>query len=42
VHCEIDVDNNVAAQVDHFVRPAPRNTDPMNGMLPCGAPITTT
>jgi hypothetical protein len=41
VHCEIDVDDNVAAQVDQFVRPAPGSTDPMNGVLPCGAPLHT-
>jgi hypothetical protein len=39
VHCEIDVDDNVATQVDHFVQPAPGSTDPMNGVLPCGAPL---
>jgi hypothetical protein len=39
VHCEIDVDDNVAAQVDQFVRPVPGSTDPMNGVLPCGAPL---
>jgi hypothetical protein len=39
VHCEIDVDDNVATKVDQFVRPAPGNTDPMNGVLPCGAPL---
>src|ERR1700729_2274796 len=38
VHCEIDVDDNVAVQVDQVVRPAPGSTDPMNGVLPCGAP----
>jgi cytochrome P450 len=37
VHCEIDVDDHVFAQVDQFVRPAPPNTDPMNGVLQCGA-----
>ncbi|HYB36637.1 MAG TPA: hypothetical protein VEF72_13335 [Mycobacterium sp.] len=42
VHCEIDIDDNVAAQVDQFVRPAPGNNDPMNGVLPCGAPLATT
>jgi hypothetical protein len=42
VHCEIDVDDNVATQVDQFVSPKPGNTDPMNGVLPCGAPITNT
>ncbi|EID15209.1 hypothetical protein MXEN_07956 [Mycobacterium xenopi RIVM700367] len=41
VHCEIDVDDNVAAQVDQFVRPVPGSTDPMNGVLPCGAPLPT-
>ncbi|GFG75689.1 hypothetical protein MBOT_30540 [Mycobacterium botniense] len=39
VHCEIDVDDKVAAQVDQFVRPMPGSTDPMNGVLPCGAPL---
>jgi hypothetical protein len=41
VHCEIDVDDNVATQVDQFVRPIPGNTDPTNGVLSCGAPVTT-
>lgn len=40
VHCEVDVDDNVAAQVDQFVRPTPGNADPMNGVLPCGAPLS--
>ncbi len=40
VHCEIDVDDNVATRVDHFVQPAAGRTDPMNGVLPCGAPLT--
>jgi hypothetical protein len=39
VHCEIDVDDNVVARVDHFVQPAPGSSDPMNGVLPCGAPL---
>jgi hypothetical protein len=39
VHCEIDVDNNVATQVDQFVQPTPGGTDPMNGVLPCRAPL---
>jgi len=39
VHCEIDVDDNVAVQVDQVVHPAPASTDPMNGVLPCGAPL---
>jgi hypothetical protein len=39
VHCEIDVDDNVATQVDQFVQPTPGSTDPMNGVLPCGAPL---
>jgi hypothetical protein len=34
------VDDNVATQVDHFVQPAAGRTDPMNGVLPCGAPLT--
>jgi hypothetical protein len=42
VHCEIDIDDNVAAQVDQFVRPVQGSTDPMNGVLPCGAPLTNT
>lgn len=41
VHCEIDVDDNVATQVDQFVKPAAGNTGPMNGVLPCGGPVTT-
>jgi hypothetical protein len=39
VHCEIDVDGNVATQVDQFVQPVPGSTDPMNGVLPCGAAL---
>jgi hypothetical protein len=39
VHCEIDVDDHVATQVDQVVRPAPGSTDPMNGVLPCGAAL---
>lgn len=39
VHCEIDVDNNVSAQVDQFVRPVPGSSEPMNGVLACGAPL---
>jgi len=42
VHCEIDVDDNVATQVDQLVRPVPSSTDPMNGVLPCGAPLPAT
>jgi hypothetical protein len=42
VHCEIDVDDNVATQVDQFVRPVPGGTDPTNGVLPCGAPLPAT
>lgn len=41
VHCEIDVDGNVATQVDQFVKPVPNSTDPMNGVLACGAPLPT-
>lgn len=40
VHCEIDVDDNVATQIDQFVKPAAGNADPMNGVLRCGAPLT--
>ncbi|MFZ0715937.1 hypothetical protein [Mycobacterium sp.] len=39
VHCEIDVDDKVFVQVDQVVHPAPGSTDPMNGVLPCGAPL---
>lgn len=39
VHCEIDVDGKVAIQVDRLVQPAPGSADPMNGVLPCGAPL---
>jgi len=39
VHCEIDVDDNVFAQVDQFVRTAPGNAGPTNGVLACGAPL---
>ena len=39
VHCEIDVDHNVFTQVDQVVRPTPGNSDPMNGVLSCGAPL---
>jgi hypothetical protein len=39
LHCEIDVDGHVATQVDRFVQPAPGSSDPMNGVLPCGAPL---
>lgn len=42
VHCEIDVDDNVETQVDQFVSPQFGNNDPMNGVLPCGAPLNTT
>lgn len=39
VHCEIDVDDNVFAQQDQMVRPAPVSSDPLNGALQCGAPL---
>lgn len=39
VHCEIDVDDNVATQQDQVVKPAPNNNDPTNGVLACGAPL---
>jgi hypothetical protein len=39
VHCEIDVDDSVATQVDQLVRPVPGSTDPMNVALACGAPL---
>lgn len=37
VHCEIDVDDAVFTQLDQFVKPVPGNSDPMNGVLQCGA-----
>jgi len=40
VHCEIDVDDNVFAQIDQVVRPAPGSADPMNGALQCGTPFS--
>ena len=39
VHCEIDVDDDVATQLDQFVAPTMDNTDPMNGVLQCGSPL---
>jgi hypothetical protein len=39
VHCEIDVDDKVFVQVDQPVHPVAGSTDPMNGVLPCGAPL---
>jgi hypothetical protein len=39
VHCEIDVDDKLFTQADQFVRPAPGNADPMNGVLQCGTPL---
>jgi hypothetical protein len=41
VHCEIQVDDKVFVQVDQVVHPAPGSADPMNGVLPCGAPLPT-
>ena len=39
VHCEIDVDDDIATQVDQMVAPVPNSSDPMNGVLACGAPL---
>ncbi|WP_420715890.1 hypothetical protein [Mycobacterium sp. 663a-19] len=39
VHCEIAVDDNIATQADRMVAPAPNSSDPMNGVLACGAPL---
>ncbi|MGC2652161.1 MAG: hypothetical protein WA317_00860 [Mycobacterium sp.] len=39
VHCEIDVDDNVATQLDQVVKPTQNNNDPANGVLACGAPL---
>jgi len=40
VRCEIHVDDTVAVQVDQFVRPTAGSTDPMNGVVACGAPLS--
>jgi hypothetical protein len=42
VHCEIDVDDKVFVQIDQAVHPAPASADPLNGVLPCGAPLPAT
>ncbi len=39
VHCEIDVDDKVFVQVDQMAHPVPGSTDPMNGVVACGAPL---
>jgi hypothetical protein len=39
VHCEIDVDDNAATQVDQMVSPKQGTSDPTNGVLACGAPL---
>jgi hypothetical protein len=39
VHCEIDVDDTVAAQVDRSVALTVGNNDP-NRVISCGAPLT--
>lgn len=39
VHCEIHVDDNVAAQVDRSVALTLGNSDP-NRVVSCGAPLT--
>jgi hypothetical protein len=39
VHCEIDVDDKALIQVDEVARPAPGSTDPMNGVVACGAAL---
>lgn len=38
VHCEIDVDGNVATQIDRFVALTVANNDP-NRVVSCGAPL---
>lgn len=40
VHCEIDVEDQVFTQIDQVVRTAPGSSDPTNGVLQCGTPIT--
>jgi hypothetical protein len=42
VHCEIDVDDTVAVQVNQFVATKPGDNNPTNGVLSCGAPVTDT
>jgi hypothetical protein len=42
VHCEIDVDDAVAVQVNQFVAPKMGDNNPANGVLVCGAPLTDT
>ncbi|WP_428340008.1 hypothetical protein [Mycobacterium sp.] len=42
VHCEIEVDDKVFVQVDQVVHPAPGSTDPLNGVLSCGAALPAT
>lgn len=39
VHCEVDVDDNVVAQVDQVVSPKQGDSGPGNGVLGCGAPL---
>lgn len=39
VHCEIDVDNAVATEIDQMVSPTQGDGGPMNGVLACGAPL---
>ncbi len=40
VHCEIDVDDTVATEIDQMVSPRHGEGDPMNGVLACGAPLS--
>jgi hypothetical protein len=39
VHCEIDVDDTVAVQVNQFVSTMLGDNNPSNGVLSCGAPL---
>ena len=42
VHCEVDIDDNVAIQIDQLVTPQPPGpaTDLANGVVACGGPVT--
>ena len=39
VHCEVDVDDHVAAQADQMLSPKHGDSAPGNGVLACGAPL---
>ncbi|HEU0189975.1 MAG TPA: hypothetical protein VFR17_01710 [Mycobacterium sp.] len=39
VHCEIDVDGISAVKVDRFINTWANTSDPLSGVLQCGAPL---